>query len=209
METARIAALLAPYLEDETLASAQWQQISTYLDLLLKWNARMNLTAVREPEQIVARHFGESIFAAQRLFPDQAATATAADVGSGAGFPGVPMAIVRPGLQVTLIEAHGKKATFLKEVLRSAAIKNASVAQERAENHAEKADLVVFRAVEHFAAILPVSAALVKEGGRLAAMFGSSQLEEAKALIGSEWEKGEGVYFPGSTQRMLWIAQRR
>jgi 16S rRNA (guanine527-N7)-methyltransferase len=208
MEIARIAELLAPYLEGEVLSSAQLAQMTTYLDVLLRWNARMNLTAVRDPEQIVTRHFGESLFAAHHLFPDPAASATLVDIGSGAGFPGLPIAIARPAVMVTLIEAHGKKATFLKEVLRSTGVKNASVAALRAENYGEKADIVTFRAVERFAAILPVSAGLVKPGGRLAGLFGASQIDEANGVIEDQWEKGRGVNFPGSTQRVLWIARQ-
>lgn len=206
MDSVQIAALLAPYLQGETLAPAQFSQISIYIDLLLKWNARMNLTAVRDPEQIVTRHFGESLFAAHQVFPDPAMKATLADVGSGAGFPGLPIAIARPAVQVTLIEAHGKKATFLKEVLRATGVRNARVATMRAEDYGEKADVVTFRAVERFAAILPVSAALVKSGGRLAGLLGTSQVHEANRLIGNGWEKDEGVNFPDSAQRVLWIS---
>ena len=97
MEISHIVELLAPYLEGESLSPVQLQQITTYLDGLMKWNARMNLTAVRDPEQIVTRHFGESLFAARHLFPDAVAVSTLADVGSGAGFPGLPIAIARPG----------------------------------------------------------------------------------------------------------------
>lgn len=209
MEISHIVELLAPYLEGESLSPAQLQQIATYLDGLMKWNARMNLTAVRDPDQIVTRHFGESLFAARYLFPDAAAVPTLADVGSGAGFPGLPIAIARPGVQVSLIEAHGKKATFLREMLRSTGVANASVVQARAEGFGATFEVVTFRAVEHFAAILPVSAGLVAAGGRLAAFLGSAQVNEAKELIGAEWDSGVGGYFPGSGQRVLWIAKRK
>ena len=85
-----IADLLTPYLERGS--PSLYSQLSAYLDLLLKWNARTNLTAIREPEEIVRRHFGESLFAAQHLgHPD-----TLLDFGSGAGFPGIPIALLRP-----------------------------------------------------------------------------------------------------------------
>ena len=204
VDTARIAELLSPI----ALQPAALEQVSKYLDLLLKWNARMNLTAVREPEQIVMRHFGESLFAAAQLFPGPAEKSTLADVGSGAGFPGVPIAILRPEVHVTLVEAHGKKATFLKEVVRTLALPNVAVAQVRAEDFRESHDVVTMRAVEEFASILPFSALLVKPGGRLACLFGAPQVEEAKALLNSGWSFLPAVYFPGSTQRVLWIAQR-
>jgi len=208
MDTARIAALLAPYLEGESLSSGQLQQISTYIDLLLKWNARMNLTAVRDSDQIVTRHFGESLFAARVLFPNVSATATLVDVGSGAGFPGLPIAIARPNVRVTLVEAHGKKATFLREGIRSTGLRNAVAIPTRAESYAGIADVVIFRAVEHFAEILPISARLVNSGGRLAALIGSSQLSETKSLMEDGWEIEGGVNLPGSPQRVLWIAKR-
>jgi len=89
-------------------------QLSVYLDLLLKWNARTNLTAIRAPEKIVQRHFGESLFAASHL----GICNTVLDFGSGAGFPGIPIQLLRPDLQVTLAESQGRKAAFLREVCR-------------------------------------------------------------------------------------------
>src|ERR1700678_876525 len=106
----KIATLLAPYLAPppEILP-----QLSLYLDLLLKWNARTNLTAIRDPEEIVRRHFGESLFAAQHIgTPD-----TLLDLGSGAGFPGPPIALLHPRISVTLAESQNKKATFLREAI--------------------------------------------------------------------------------------------
>src|SRR3979490_2916864 len=103
-----IASLLTPYLSE--VPATLLPQLSTYLDLLLKWNARTNLTAIRDPEEIVRRHFGESLFAAQHL---DAGTTTLLDFGSGAGFPGLPIALLCPDIQVTLAESQNKKATFL------------------------------------------------------------------------------------------------
>lgn len=92
-------------------------QFETYLNLLLQWNSRMNLTAVREPDAIIRRHFLECIQCAQAL--PQIPGATLLDYGSGAGFPGVPIAICRPDIRVTLAESQRKKAAFLREVVRS------------------------------------------------------------------------------------------
>jgi 16S rRNA (guanine527-N7)-methyltransferase len=209
MEAEPIAALLAPYLESQKLSSAQLEQISTYVKLLVKWNARMNLTAVRDPELIVTRHFGESLFAAHQLFPDLASRSSLIDVGSGAGFPGLPIAILRPEVRVTLIEAHAKKATFLKEVARSTGLKNLTIAAVRAESFAGIGDVVTFRAVERFEAILPVCARLVAAGGRLAALVGSPQVADAKRVIGRDWRTEAEVNLLGSTQRVLWISRRR
>src|ERR1700688_350933 len=112
-----IADLLTPYLPDPP--ATLLPQLSTYLDLLLKWNARTNLTAIRDPEEIVRRHFGESLFAARHLDPD---ATTLLDFGSGAGFPGLPIALLRPEITVTLAESQNKKATFLREAVRTLAL---------------------------------------------------------------------------------------
>ena len=145
METAAIARLLEPFIE---LDEMRLRAISTYIDLLMKWNARINLTAIREPSEIVQRHFGESLFAAKHLL-EQKLPQTAIDLGSGAGFPGVPFAMVAPEAQVTLIESQQKKATFLKELIHVLGLKNAKVFSDRAENF-RTADLVMLRAVERF-----------------------------------------------------------
>ncbi len=109
----RIASLLAPFYPDP--GALLLSQLSTYLDLLLKWNARINLTSIREPEHIVTRHFGESLFTARHLPP----CSTLLDLGSGAGFPGLPIQLALPHLRVTLAEAQHKKAAFLREVIRT------------------------------------------------------------------------------------------
>jgi 16S rRNA (guanine527-N7)-methyltransferase len=113
-----IAALLQPYIADAS-PNTDWPhvcgQLATYLDLILKWNARTNLTAIRTPEEIVRRHFGESLFVGTHL----GQSIELLDFGSGAGFPGIPIQILRPEISVTLAESQGKKASFLREVLRT------------------------------------------------------------------------------------------
>ena len=209
MEVARIDELLMPFMGGEKLSLETLERLGTYLELLLRWNARMNMTSVRDPESIVQRHFGESCFSACTLFPVPGSLATVVDVGSGAGFPGLPIAILRPNLEMTLIEAHGKKATFLKEVVRALRAENVRVALERAENYRQTADVVTLRAVEDFASILPISARIVAGSGRLAALLGLSQTTAAEELLGNLWESGPAIYFPGSSQRALWIARHR
>ena len=97
------------------LPPTAYDQFEIYLELLLRWNLRINLTAVREPEAIIRRHFVECAFAAQHLPAD---ITTLLDYGSGAGLPGIPIAICRPEIRVTLAEAQGKKIAFLSEALR-------------------------------------------------------------------------------------------
>ncbi len=154
MDEARIAELLEPFLSDNSrptavLSSAQIRLISMYIDLLLRWNDRVNLTAIRAPEEIVTRHFGESIFAARQLFPlpgvEAGATAHVIDVGSGAGFPGLPAKVWAPHLRLTLIESNQKKATFLREVVRHLGLANVDVFGARAETYlGSRGDVVMF-----------------------------------------------------------------
>lgn len=187
MDGNTISQLLSPYTQGHQLQGKQLEQIAVYLDLLLKWNARTNLTAIRDPQQIMGRHFGESLFTAFHLFPDGKQEADVADIGSGAGFPGVPIAIVRPSVRVTLIEAHGKKATFLKEVVRTLKLPGATVFHGRAESYAGLGDVVTFRAVEHFATVLPIAARMVAPGGRLAALIGEEQVTALQQFTEVRW----------------------
>ncbi|MBV8207926.1 MAG: 16S rRNA (guanine(527)-N(7))-methyltransferase RsmG [Acidobacteria bacterium] len=181
MEIERIAALLRPFTA-EALSAAQLAAFGAYLDLLLRWNQRINLTAVRAPDEVVTRHFGESSFAAGCLLPS-GGSAEVADIGSGAGFPGLPLKIIRPGARVTLIEAHGKKATFLKEVIRALRLEEIKVMPARAENVKQQFDLVMLRAVERFGDVLPVATTLVRPGGRIALLIGSSQAGAAQQVL--------------------------
>lgn len=205
MDPTRVSELLTPFLGEEKLAEDQLGQISTYIDLLQKWNARMNLTAVRDSEQILQRHFGESLFAAWHLVAKDS-TISVADIGSGAGFPGVPMKIYAPGLRSTLIESHGKKATFLREACRRLTLANTNIFSGRAEDWTQTADLVTLRAVERFGQVLPVAAALVAPQGRLALLIGEGQAGEAERTLGGYWL--ESIAIPNSRERVLKIWQK-
>ncbi len=163
VDSATIAALLRPYAE---LSSRQLAQTSTYIDLLLKWNAKVNLTAVRKPEEIVTRHFGESFFAARMLFP-QPRKERVIDLGSGAGFPGLPLAMYVAEIEMTLIESNLRKAAFLNEVIRILELRNVKVFSQRAENYQGTADLVTMRAVEKFEKALALALGLVREAAAL------------------------------------------
>ncbi len=212
METARIAELLAPFTGGETLAPRLLEALQRYLDLLLRWNARVNLTAVRDPETIVTRHFGESLFAVRVLLRrgrrgEVAATLT--DVGSGAGFPGLPMKLFAPQIELTLIEAHSKKAVFLREVVRSLGLDRAEVFCGRAEQWAKTADLVTLRAVEQFERALPVAARLVAEGGRLGLLIGAGQVSIAQEVLDGQWRWAEPAVVPLTEARVVLLAERR
>ncbi len=208
MDTARIAELLRPFTGDAELPAGLLEQFHLHLDLLLRWNARVNLTAVRDPEQIVTRHFGESLFAARMLDQQISRPISLADVGSGAGFPGIPIMLWAPYIELTLIESHNKKATFLREALRTLKLDHAQVFCGRAEQWRQTADVVTLRAVEKFERALPVAAALVRPGGELCLLIGSGQIESAKVLSGEQWTWHDPVPVPRSTARVVAIGER-
>jgi len=218
--------------EPAFLPPAQLQSISTYIDILLRWNARINLTAIRDPDQIVTRHFGESLFAARHLFPLEAHVETAApgcpaerssaahgrpiagnrtsvaDVGSGAGFPGLPIKLWAPHISLTLIESNQKKVAFLREVARALILTDINITNVRAEALSNATfSVVTLRAVESFEAILPVAAGLVAPAGSLALLIGIAQLDRARlALPQFAWSSPEPI--PRSRNRILAVAHR-
>jgi 16S rRNA (guanine527-N7)-methyltransferase len=210
MEAARIAELLEPFLQKpsggrEEFSVAQLARLSDYLDLLVQWNAKTNLTSVREPEEIIKRHFGESLFLAAALSGE--VPAAAIDVGSGAGFPGIPLKIHSPQIAVTLVESQNKKATFLKEVIRKLTLTNINVFSGRAETLTVDADLVTVRAVERFEQSLPVAANLVNPNGRLALLIGAGQVALVEKLLPSF--EIITVTVPQSRERVLLIARNQ
>jgi 16S rRNA (guanine527-N7)-methyltransferase len=247
MHPARIAELLHPYLsptsnpchsepasfageESALLCPAQLRDISTYIDILLRWNARINLTAIRNEEEIVTRHFGESLFAARQLFPKVYPVSSVppvvkdfafdvagfqspkpalglADLGSGAGFPGIPIKLWAPHVAVTLIESNHKKATFLREVVRSLALKNVDIENARAETLPSSSfTIVTLRAVERLNDVLPTAAGLLTPHGRLALLISSSQVESVHAALPHfNWNKP--IPIPQSTSRQLLMSR--
>lgn len=185
--TERIAELLEPFLA-KPLYREQLESVAVYLNLLLKWNSKINLTAVRDPEAILTRHFGESFFAAEHLLQPYDSL-SAIDIGSGAGFPGLPLKLWASSIEITLIEANRRKATFLREAIRALGMQGIAVQASRAETVQTQADLVTLRAVERFERILPIARGLVSPGGRLALLIGQSQIQIATStLVGMTWQ---------------------
>ena len=277
MHPARIAELLQPFLspisnpchsepgrrpgeEPAVLSATQLHHISTYIDILLRWNARINLTAIRNQEEIVTRHFGESLFAARHLFPIAArvetgdspvlagsnskdreghdfgpepalsersarkgaedaaeknrasapeglAEARVADLGSGAGFPGIPIKLWAPNIALTLIESNQKKATFLREVVRSLTFTDINIQNARAETLLPATfDVVTLRAVERFADALPIAATLLAPSGRLALLISSPQQAAARSTFHHlAWETP--IPIPHSQSRLLLLGR--
>src|SRR5579862_479369 len=223
MDSQRINELLQPFFTDDAssgllseqrsrtepaaLRREQLQQLSSYLDLLLRWNSRVNLTAVRQPEEIVTRHFGESLFAARRLFASGAQTNTAQrviDFGSGAGFPGLPIKIWVPEIELILIESNQKKTTFLREVIRTLKLRSTAVFGGRAEDFDSRAATVTLRAVERFEESVRVAERLAVSGGRLALLIGESQIKSAREVVaGFKWM--DPIRIPESLNRVLLV----
>ncbi len=145
-----------------------YDQLSRYLDLLLKWNARTNLTAIRDPEQIIQRHFGESLFTGRQLASRLSNLESLLDFGSGAGFPGLPIQLLLPELRVTLAESQGKKASFLREAVRTLGLKT-EVWPGRVEDMptSQTFDAVTLRAVDNMPAALAAAKPRVGPGGLL------------------------------------------
>jgi 16S rRNA (guanine527-N7)-methyltransferase len=201
----RIAELLGPFLDPASLSPDQLCQVSIYLELLLRWNARIGLTAVRDPEEIITRHFGESFFAARHLFSPDAPAATAIDIGSGAGFPGFPLKIFSPSLDLTLVESNNKKVAFLREVVRALDLPTGvRVLASRAEDVESTTTLVTIRAVERFENALPIARKLLAPNGRLALLIGSAQRQTAESSLPDlRWENP--IALPLSTNRILLI----
>jgi 16S rRNA (guanine527-N7)-methyltransferase len=150
-----------------------------YLALLDRWNRTYNLTAIRDPREMVGKHLLDSL----AMHP-HFATGSLADLGTGAGLPGIPLALAKPGLQVTLVESNGKKARFLREAVRTLGLANARVAESRAEALDEPGayDAITARALATLPLIIELGGHLLKPGGRLLAMKGARPDDEISAL---------------------------
>jgi 16S rRNA (guanine527-N7)-methyltransferase len=190
MDAARMQELLSPYVGDTPLDEALLRKISRYLDLIVQWNARTNLTAVREPEAILQRQIGESLFAAQ--FVPQ--TGSLMDFGSGAGLPGIPIALLRPGLQVTLAESQGKKASFLREAARTVEIP-LKIWSNRVERmpKSDRFDCVTMRAVDDSHRMIPIAMERIAPAGSLLRYLGEGTPVEI-----SGWVAAKTVQVPNS-----------
>ncbi len=161
-------------------------RLAVHLDALLEANERFNLTAVRDPEQAWVRHVADSLSLVP--FVAEAGVREALDLGSGGGFPGIPLAIAMPEVQWTLVESVGKKARFLQETIERLGLANVRVQQARAEDLAafktgvrEQMDAVVCRAVGGLASLVELAVPLLKVDGLLLAIKGEKAPEEIAA----------------------------
>lgn len=173
----RIAEVLQPFVAQGPylleLRGEAIEQISAYLDLLVRWNARVNLTSIRAPEEMVQRHFGESLFTAAVLRSRFRPGAELLDFGSGAGFPGLPMQLALPGLRVTVAESQARKVAFLREVIRTLALPS-EVWPRRVEEMppSRRFHAVTMRAVDRMGEMRSAALARLQDDGWLALLTG-------------------------------------
>jgi 16S rRNA (guanine527-N7)-methyltransferase len=179
------------------LMPAQQGAFRLYLSLLLKWNAKVNLTAITGPRDVVIKHFLDSLSLC-RLLP--AGQFRAADIGSGAGFPGLALKVALPDIVLTLIEPAHKKAAFLKEAARLMALKGVSVLESRAEamgpGYENSFDILFSRAFKAPADLLPLAGALLRPGGSVALSLGPGT--ETRVPAGWEVLRREEITLPFS-----------
>jgi 16S rRNA (guanine527-N7)-methyltransferase len=181
--------------------------IQRYVRILLRWNEQLNLTAIRDPLEILVRHFCESMFGAVALAIKDGRLA---DIGSGAGFPGIPLKIVSPDIELILVESNIKKGTFLAEVVRELGLRNARVLISRYEELSEEVaplDIVCSRAVGEFGAFLAWAASAKVSAGKVVLWIGGRDLEEAKKSV--EWDWQEPVPVPQSLRRYLLVGTKK
>lgn len=209
---AEVETLLDPMLL-HPLAAPAYEQLAAYLNLLYRWNRRINLTAVRDPRQMAALHMAESVRCAQLLPPE---TRTVLDFGSGAGLPGIPIQIARPEMTVTLAESQIKKAAFLREAIRTLNLTQATVHAGRANelltcstwNNLEGGfDVVTLRAVDRMDRALPAAAHCLRMGGWMAVLTSRAEAKKIRETVQKiQWAEPDTI--PGTNQRVLLIGHK-
>ena len=163
----------------------QIEQFYKYMNLLIEWDEKMNLTAITEPKEIILKHFIDSITILKYIDDNSKLV----DVGTGAGFPGVPLSIMNPTLKITLVDSLNKRLIFLQEVVKELNLKNIEIVHARAEefgqnkNYREKFDIATSRAVANLATLSEYLVPLVKIGGKIISMKASNAKEEIKRYL--------------------------
>jgi 16S rRNA (guanine527-N7)-methyltransferase len=181
--------------------------IQQYIRMLQRWNEKLNLTAIRDPLEILYRHFCESMFAGIAVPVENGRFA---DIGSGPGFPGIPLKILRPDLELFLVESNIKKGTFLAEVIRELGLGNTRVLINRYEELGEELaplDFVCSRALGEFGPFLAWAASDSVAASRAVLWIGGRDLEEVRKS--EEWEWQEPIAMPHSLQRYLLVGAKR
>ena len=175
------------------------EKFSEYFDLLQRWNSKLNLTAIRDADSILRRHFVECIFCAQQL---PAGIGTLLDFGSGGGFPGIPIAICRPEIHVTLAESQGKKASFLREAVRTLGLGADVYGGRVGEMAADRLfDAVTMRAVDRMEEAIATGSLRVEQGGWLVLMTNRDSYILPEGFMGAE------IAIPGSASGVVVMAR--
>jgi len=198
-----VAAALHPY--GVTLAESHLSDISHYVQTLLKWNKMINLTALEDPAEIVAKHFGESIFAAS-VIPE--ISGRLADVGTGAGFPGLPLKIAFPGINLLLIEPNNKKCAFLTEITQELGLVGVEIYRARYEETVQlgqKLDYVCSRALGNYRHLLRWAKTTLKLDGKVVLWVGTDD----STLIGQTkgWIWRVPTPIPNSLRRVILVGK--
>ena len=186
---------------------SQVLQIQQYTNILLAWNEKINLTAIRDPLEVLNRHFCECMYAATVVPLKEGRLA---DVGSGGGFPGLPLKIIRPDLQVVLIESNVKKATFLAEVIRDLGLVDARVLVSRYEELGEEVaplDFVCSRALGDFAPFLEWANSENIAAKQVILWIGARDLPQIRKI--GTWKWDEPIPVPNSLRRLLLVGERK
>jgi 16S rRNA (guanine527-N7)-methyltransferase len=189
-----------------TLDDRQVFLIQQYMRILLRWNEKLNLTAIRDPLEVLVRHFCESMFAAVAV---PVYFGRLADIGTGPGFPGIPLKVLRPDLELILVESNIKKGTFLAEVVRELELEHARVLIGRYEELGEEVaplDFVCSRALGEFGSFLDWAASERVSASRVILWIGGRDLEEVKKSLHWEWQ--EPIPVPQSLRRYLLVGKR-
>mgnify|MGYP004512879587 CR=1 FL=1 len=184
----------------------QTEQFFEYMKLLIEWNEKINLTAIIEPEEIILKHFIDSITILKEIEKDSKLV----DVGTGAGFPGIPLSIMEPSLKITLVDSLNKRLIFLEEVINKLNLKNVELVHARAEEfgqnkqYREKFDIATSRAVANLSTLSEYLIPLVKINGKVLSMKASDAQEEindakkAIEILGGKIENVEEFNLPQS-----------
>jgi len=190
-----------PVFDDQVL------QIQQYIKILLTWNEKVNLTAIRDPLEILYRHFCESMYAAEAI---PLKNGRLADVGSGGGFPGLALKIMRPDLQVFLVESNIKKVTFLAEVIRELGLTRAQVLARRYQELGEEVaplDYVCSRALGEYPVFLDWAGSQQIAAKQVILWIGGRDLEEIQKI--RTWDWSEPIEVPHSLRRLLLVGTRK
>lgn len=197
-----------------SLSAHQLQQFETYMELLIEWNAKMNLTAIVDPDEIYEKHFLDCILPSFEV----ELAGTLCDVGAGAGFPSIPLKICYPALEVTIVEPLGKRCTFLNHLVETLGLSGVTIENERAEDYAkekrESFDIVSARAVANMSMLAELCIPLIKKGGFFLALKGQNGEEEylnsknSIKLLGCVKEKEFTQYLLDGSKRVNFVLRK-